>query len=89
VFEADGVLAPDEGGPSSAWSVILDGRVRAVTATDEFLDTFAVPLFPWHSSPKPVFVRLEPASVSGRRFLIADESTWDVPFGVVRRSDVD
>ena len=27
-----------------------------------------LPLEPWHSGPKPLFLRIEPVSVTGRRF---------------------
>ena len=30
-----------------------------------------LPLFPWQAGPKPRYVRIEPASVTGRRFVVS------------------
>ena len=51
-----------------AWSVVVKGRAAEVTSLYDVLDTMDLPLFPWHASPKPRFVRVEPATVTGRRF---------------------
>ncbi len=63
-FEVDG-YDPDAG---EAWSVVLKGRALELTKTLDVFEATDLPLFPWHSSPKPRFVRIEPDSVTGRRF---------------------
>ena len=63
-FESDGLdLTTGE-----AWSVVLRGTAREVAQTTEVIDALTLPLFPWHRSPKPRIVRVEPEVVSGRRF---------------------
>ena len=74
-FEADGC----EEGTSQAWSVVLKGHAREVTGVEELLSTLGAPLFPWHDSPKPRFVRIEPDAISGRRFHVTDPSVWTSP----------
>jgi hypothetical protein len=63
-FEVDGY--DPEGG--EAWSVVLKGRAIELTKLLDVFDATDLPLFPWHTSPKPRFVRIEPESVTGRRF---------------------
>lgn len=63
-FEVDGYDAAS----GEAWSVVVKGRAREVHELTEVLDTFRLPLTPWHAAPKPCFVRIEPTSVTGRRF---------------------
>lgn len=63
-FEADGY---DEA-TGDAWSVIIIGRAAEVTGLQERFDALDLPLFPWHTSPKHHFVRIEPVGMSGRRF---------------------
>ena len=63
-FEVDGYdLAT-----ASAWSVVIKGYAVEITRRDEALDAMTLPLFPWHQGPKGHFVRIEPESVTGRRF---------------------
>ena len=90
VFEADGTeVSPVNPGRHVAWSVIIEGTVHPVTMPDDLIATFAVPLSPWHGSPKPVFLKLEPLTVSGRRFQIADESEWATNFDAMHRGATD
>jgi hypothetical protein len=63
-FEVDGYDV--EG--ASAWSVVVKGSAREVNRLYDVLDSFELPLFPWHSAPKPHFIRIEPDAISGRRF---------------------
>lgn len=63
-FEVDG-YDPASG---QAWSVVVKGRAHEVKELDDMLDAIGLPLFPWHASPKPRFVRIEPTEVTGRRF---------------------
>jgi len=63
-FEADGY----DPGTGEAWSVVAKGVAREVSELDEVLDALDLPLFPWHTAPKPRIIRIEPESISGRRF---------------------
>lgn len=63
-FEVDG-YDPVSG---EAWSVVVKGRARELSGLYDVLDALDLPLFPWHASPKPRLVRVEPHSVTGRRF---------------------
>ncbi len=63
-FEVDGV---DEV-TSAAWSVVVKGRAAVVGRLHDSLDAMGLPLQPWHAAPKPVFLRIVPSSVTGRRF---------------------
>jgi hypothetical protein len=66
-FEVDG-LDTDTG---VAWSVILKGRAERVTGRNLVLEAAALPIVPWHGTPKNWFVRLRAEAVSGRRFPVA------------------
>ena len=74
-FEIDGYDAER----GDAWSVVIKGRALEIKKMQEVFDTYELPLFPWHASPKPRFVRIEPESVTGRRFHVADTTAWNVP----------
>ena len=63
-FEVDG-FDPVGG---EAWSVVVKGRARAVNQLHDVLDALRLPLYPWQSDSKPHLVRIEPVSVTGRRF---------------------
>jgi uncharacterized protein len=63
-FEVDGY----DRQATSAWSVVVKGTAQEVTRLYDVLDAFEVPLFPWHSAPKPHFIRIEPDTITGRWF---------------------
>ncbi|MEO8555038.1 MAG: pyridoxamine 5'-phosphate oxidase family protein [Actinomycetota bacterium] len=65
-FEADG-YDPETG---SAWSVVLKGEGQEVNRLYDVLEVIELPLFPWHSAPKSHFIRIEPHSITGRRFQV-------------------
>lgn len=65
-FEVDGYDAAH----GAAWSVVVSGRAREVTGTDDVIDAMRAPLFPWHQGSKPRFVRIETEWVTGRRFSV-------------------
>ncbi|MEP7034493.1 MAG: pyridoxamine 5'-phosphate oxidase family protein [Dermatophilaceae bacterium] len=69
-FEVDGYDLET----ASAWSVVVKGNAREVTRLYDVLAAFELPLFPWHSSPKAHFIRIEPESVTGRRFQVTGGS---------------
>lgn len=67
-FEIDG-YDPAAG---EAWSVVVKGRAREIEHMIEYFAAEELPLFPWHASPKPDFVRIDGEIVTGRRFHVAE-----------------
>jgi hypothetical protein len=55
----------------SAWSVVMKGEAHQVDGLYDVLEVVELPLFPWYSLPKPHFIRIEPESITGRRFEVA------------------
>ena len=74
-FEIDG-YDPVAG---EAWSVVLKGEAREIEHMIEYFDAEELPLFPWHASNKPDFVRLEPTEVTGRRFHVVERAELEPP----------
>lgn len=66
-FEVDG-YEPHTG---EAWSVIAKGPAREIKQMSEALEALELPLYPWHAGPKPRIMRIEPETITGRRFQIA------------------
>jgi hypothetical protein len=66
-FEADGFEAV--GG--DAWSVVVRGAARVLEKLNDIYAAQELPLVPWDARPKPIFIRIEPATISGRRFTAA------------------
>lgn len=52
----------------AAWSVVVEGTAQEVNRLHDVVDALALPLFAWHTAPHPCIVRIEPESVTGRRF---------------------
>ena len=50
--------------------MVVKGRAREIRDLDESLGVLLLPLFPWQDGSKPRLVRIEPSSVSGRRFAV-------------------
>jgi len=67
-FEVDGYDAA----AGEAWSVVIKGSAIEMQRLFEVFEATELPLFPWLASPKPRFVRIEPESVTGRRFAVVD-----------------
>lgn len=65
-FEADGVDAAS----GRAWSVVVAGTAHEIQQLHEVLQALELPVFPWQGGAKPHFVRIEPDSITGRRFEI-------------------
>jgi len=63
-FEIDGY----DKATGEAWSVVIGGTAHLIENLNEVYAAQELPLFPWDPTPKPVFVRIAPTSVSGRRF---------------------
>lgn len=65
-YQADGV---DEAA-GTAWSVVISGTAHQVQQLHEVLEALELPVFPWQEGAKPYFVRIDPDSITGRRFPI-------------------
>jgi hypothetical protein len=59
--------------------VVLKGSAVEIERLDDLLEATDLPLFPWHAAPKPRFVRIDPVSVTGRRFHVVDHVAADDP----------
>jgi uncharacterized protein len=64
-FEIDGW----ERASGEAWSVVVKGVAVQLERVHDIVHAEALPLFPWHHSYKPDFVRIDPTEVTGRRFV--------------------
>ena len=64
---------------ASAWSIVLKGKAQQVNRLYDVLEVIELPLFPWHSAPKPHFIRIEPESITGRRFEVAGGARSALP----------
>ncbi|MCI0141731.1 pyridoxamine 5'-phosphate oxidase family protein [Arthrobacter bambusae] len=53
-----------------AWSVIVKGHAEIVTKADDLQESAAMELSPWEPGTKDHLVRVTPAELSGRRFVI-------------------
>ena len=51
----------------TGWSVLITGRAEEVTNASEIARLRRLPLGPWCPGPKPVWLRIRPATISGRR----------------------
>ncbi|MFI7741973.1 pyridoxamine 5'-phosphate oxidase family protein [Kocuria rhizosphaericola] len=71
---------------AKAWSVVVKGRAERIQQVQELMDTVDLPLFPWQTGQKGVFVRVVPGSVTGRRFPVADPGVWRTPLSGARRA---
>jgi nitroimidazol reductase NimA-like FMN-containing flavoprotein (pyridoxamine 5'-phosphate oxidase superfamily) len=71
-FEVDGY----DPGAGEAWSVVIKGYAVVFEDMYELFDALDLPLFPWHASKKPWFVRIEPVEITGRRFHVVGHDAW-------------
>ena len=71
-FEADGV----DSDAGMAWSVVVKGRAGDLSSDTELEFARKLSLRPMHSGRKPFFVRIEPETVTGRRFALAPADRW-------------
>jgi len=74
-FEVDGYDA----GTAQAWSVVVKGRAFEILEIEETLRALRLPLYPWQPGRKPRFVRIEPTTVTGRRFVVEGGFTSPPP----------
>ena len=62
-FEVDGFDEESQAG----WSVLVKGRAREVESVMEERHLLELDLRYWGVGPKPIWIRVEPAEVTGRR----------------------
>jgi hypothetical protein len=58
----------------SVWSVVVKGLAHEIVDMDERFAMDDLPLYPWITSEKPNFVRIEPQLITGRRFHVAERT---------------
>ena len=63
-FEIDGYDTVD----TTSWSVVVNGAASRIERITDYIEADDLPLFPWHTAPKPEIVRIEAEIVTGRRF---------------------
>ncbi len=66
-------LEIDGYGDDGGWSVVVKGHAHAVEWGEDFEEARVSSLRPWVATSKPVFVRVKPAEITGRRFLFGPE----------------
>jgi len=74
-FEVDGYDLAN----ATAWSVVVKGQAVQVNRLYDVLEVIELPLFPWHSGPKPHFIRIEADTITGRRFEVTGGARSDTP----------
>ena len=67
LFEAD------DHGISEGWSVILKGVARMLRTNEEVEEAERAQLLPWTATLKQHYVRVQPVSITGRRFRFGPE----------------
>lgn len=71
----------------TAWSVLVKGHAVILEPSPELLTGVGLTLFTWQAGQKDHFVRIIPASVTGRRFGVASPLTWWSQLDDVPRAD--
>lgn len=74
-FEVDGY----DSSTGCVWSVVMKGEAHNVNRLYDVLEMIELPLFPWYSAPKPHFIRIDPDTITGRRFEVSGEAGSPVP----------
>lgn len=72
-FEVDGT---DVGG--QVWSVVVKGTASEIEGGAEGIAATELGVTPWQEGPKPIFVRVVPTTVTGRRFDRVAQAAWRV-----------
>ena len=52
---------------SEGWSVLLTGEAKAITNPDELARAEGLDIEPWAGGERPIYVRLTPSRITGRR----------------------
>jgi len=74
-FEVDGHDAQTR----KAWSVVVHGWASEGRQLTDVVESLQLPLAPWQPGAKPHVVRIEPHTVTGRRFTMKAPSPTDQP----------
>jgi|SRR5215217_1986139 len=74
-LEADGLNSYG----TIAWSVVIKGTAELVSNIEEVQEAVEAGLSPWQPGAKEHLVRVTPANISGRRFVISPPSAWWPP----------
>ena len=74
-LEADGLNSYG----TIAWSVVIKGHAELVSNNKDVQEAIEAGLSPWEPGAKDHLVRVTPAAVSGRRFVISPPSSWWPP----------
>lgn len=69
LFEAD------DHNVAEGWSVILKGTARTLRSDEELDEAARAQLLPWTATVKQHYVRVQPVSITGRRFRFGPEPT--------------
>ena len=67
----------DDYGSGEAWSVVVNGSATIISDADTIAAVELLPLSPWTRTIKPTFVRITPTAVSGRRFELDMELSYE------------
>ena len=67
----------DDYGSDEAWSVVVNGSATIISDADTIAAVELLPLSPWTRTIKPTFVRITPTAVSGRRFELDTEPSYE------------
>lgn len=72
-FEVDGT---DDNG--QVWSVVVKGTANEIDSGTDGIAATELGVTPWQEGPKPIFVRVVPTTVTGRRFDRVAQAAWRV-----------
>jgi len=61
-------------GPHEAWSVVIKGQAVILENPADIAAAESLPLRSWIPTEKPVFIRILPSEVTGRRFRLTSKS---------------
>ena len=67
-FEVDGWNQADD----VAWSVLVTGVAHEVLRMLEGAHVTELGVTPWQAGPKPTYIRIDPSSITGRKFRRSD-----------------
>jgi uncharacterized protein len=74
LFEAD------DHGVGDGWSVIVKGMARTLRTNEELEEAERAQLLPWTATLKQHYVRIQPVSITGRRFRFGSEPNPESTF---------
>jgi nitroimidazol reductase NimA-like FMN-containing flavoprotein (pyridoxamine 5'-phosphate oxidase superfamily) len=74
LFEAD------DHGAAEGWSVIVKGTARTLRTSEELEEAERAQLLPWTATLKQHYIRINPVSITGRRFRFGPEPSPEATF---------